>query len=175
MAADKLASLRGVFDLAHVIETDIDDRLQAITPAVAGALKRVSTDATAFVTRIGQETDHYFRAQIVENAKNHIGYFADTNKYRSWVALNMRSSRRGQLVFAIHGIGKPFNGSLICALLIEFKDTDEEGQIRTALVPVSDEGFVFFYNENEERLLSRFRPWRENVLKVALKEVTQNL
>jgi hypothetical protein len=47
--------------------------------------------------------------------------------------------------------------------------------MRTALVPVTEEGFVFFYNEDRERLLSRFRPWRENVLKVALKELTQNL
>lgn len=175
VAADKLASLRSVFDLAHVIEADIDERLAAIRDAVEDALQRVSDGATVFVTKSGPETDHFFRAQIVENAKNHIGYFADTNEYRSWVALNMRWSRRGQLVFSIHGIGKPFNGSLICAPFLEFKDTDEEGQIRTALVPVAEEGFVFFYNESEDRLLSRFRPWRENVLKVALKEVTQNL
>ncbi|MFN3644468.1 MAG: Fic family protein [Gemmobacter sp.] len=175
VAADKLASLRGIFDLAHVIEADIDERLAAITANVKDALQRVSDGAAAFVTKSSPETDHYFRAQIVANAKNHIGYFADTNEYRSWVALNMRWSRRGQLVFAIHGIGKPFNGSLICAPFLEFKDTDEEGQIRTALVPVAEEGFVFFYNEDEDRLLSRFRPWRENALKVALKEVTQNL
>jgi hypothetical protein len=135
----------------------------------------VSDGATAFVTESSSETDHYFRAQIIDNAKHHIGYFADTGEYRSWVALNMRWSRRGQLVFAIHGIGRPFNGSLICAPFLEFKDTDEEGQMRTALVPVTEEGFVFFYNEDRERLLSRFRPWRENVLKVALKELTQNL
>lgn len=83
--------------------------------------------------------------------------------------------RRSQLVFAIHGIGRPFNGSLICAPFLEFKDFDEEGQMRVALVPVAEEGFVFFYNEQRDRLLSRFRPWRENVLKVAVRELTQNL
>ncbi len=175
VAADKLASLREVFRLAGVIEDDIKDRLEAIAPAVKEALMRVSNEGTALVNRSRPQTDHYFRAQIVENAKKHIGYFADTSAYRSWVALNMRWSRRGQLVLAIHGIGRPFNGSLICAPFLEFKDTDEEGQIRTALVPVAEEGFVFFYNENEDRLLSRFRPWRENLLKVALKEITQNL
>ncbi len=70
---------------------------------------------------------------------------------------------------------KPFNGSLVCAPFLEFKDTDEEGQTRTALVPIAEDGFVFFYNEDKERLLSRFVPWRENVIKVALKELTQNL
>ncbi|ANB35794.1 Fic family protein [Rhodovulum sulfidophilum] len=175
VAADQLAALRGVFDLAHILEDDLCDRLAAIAPTVSTALQRVSDGATAFVTKSNSETDHYFRAQIIDNAKNHIGYFADTGEYRSWVALNMRWSRRGQLVFANHGIGRPFNGSLICAPFLEFKDTDEEGQMRATLVPLAEEGFVFFYNEDRERLLSRFRPWRESVLKVALKELTQNL
>lgn len=175
IADEKLEEFRGVFDLAHAIEADVHERLSAIVPSVSTALRRVSEGATAFVTRAGADTDYYFRAQIIENAKHHIHYFANTSEYRSWVSLNMRWIRHGRLVFAIHGIGKPFNGSLICAPFLEFKDTDEENQTRAALVPVADEGFVFFYNEDSDRLLSRFRPWLENILKVALKELTQNL
>nr|CRY94754.1 hypothetical protein [uncultured prokaryote] len=175
IAANQLESLKAVFERAHTIEADLADRLGAILPSVADALQRTTDGATAFITKSGPETDHYFRAQIIENARNNLHYFADTGEYRSWVALNMRWSRRGQLVFAIHGIGKPFNGSLICAPFLELKDTDEEGQVRTALVPVTEEGFIMFYNEDQSRLLQRFRPWRENVLKVALKELTQNL
>jgi hypothetical protein len=63
----------------------------------------------------------------------------------------------------------------ICAPFLEFRDTDEEGQVRSAFVPVAEEGFVFFYNETKDRMLARFHPWRENVLKVTLKELTQNL
>ncbi len=175
IAANQLESLKAVFERAHTIEADLADRLGAILPSVTDALQRTTDGATAFITKSGPETDHYFRAQIIENARNNLHYFADTGEYRSWVTLNMRWSRRGQLVFAIHGIGKPFNGSLICAPFLELKDTDEEGQVRTALVPVTEEGFIMFYNEDQSRLLQRFRPWRENVLKVALKELTQNL
>ncbi|MFZ1413286.1 MAG: Fic family protein [Defluviicoccus sp.] len=175
IAADKLASLKGVFVLARLIEEDLNSRLEAIAPAVAKALQQVSASATAFVTRSSVQTDHYFRAQIIDIAKHHIRYFADTSEYRSWIALNIRWSRRSQLVFAIHGIGKPFNGSLICAPFLEFKDTDEDGQTNSAVVPVAEDGFVFFYNEGEDSLLARFKPWRENVLKAALKELTQNL
>lgn len=175
IAADKLAELKGVFGLARLIEDDLNSRLSAIAPNVEEALRRVTTKATAFVTRSSAQTDHYFRAQIIEIAKKHINYFVDTSEYRSWIALNMRWSRRAQLVFAIHGIGKPFNGSLICAPFLEFKDTDEDSQTRSALVPVTEDGFVFFYNEEKDSLLARFRPWRETVLKVALKELTQNL
>jgi hypothetical protein len=79
------------------------------------------------------------------------------------------------VVFTFHGIGRPFNGSLICSPFLEFRDTDEEGQVLSALVPVAEAGFVFFYNETKDRLLARFRPWREEVLKIALKELAQNL
>ncbi len=175
VAADKLVSLKVVFDLAHEIEDDLKTRLEEIAPSVEDALRRVSESATAFMTKATPNTDYYYRAQIIDNAKHHIGYFADTRAYRSWVALNIRWSRRGQLVFTIHGFGKPFNGSLICAPFLEFKDTDEEGHTRAAFVPIVEEGFVFFYNEDQKQLLSRFLPWRENVLTVALKELADNL
>ena len=115
------------------------------------------SEARAFVSSSDESNDHYYRSQIVENARNHIGYHANTAEYRSWVALDMSWTRRSQLVFAIHAIGTPFNGGLICAPFLEFKDTDEDGQTRSAFVPVTGEGFVFFYNEDEDRLLSRFR------------------
>jgi Fic family protein len=175
VAAKKLESLRGVFNLARALQDDLDARLKAIAPGVTAALKKVEPTGTSFVTQSTSETDHYFRAQIIENAKFHLHYYVDTAEYRAWIALNMNWSRRARLVFAFHGIGRPFNGSLICAPFLEFRDTDEESQVRTAFVPVAEEGFVFFYNEAKDRLLARFTPWREGVLKVALKELTQNL
>lgn len=175
VAAKKLEALRGVFNLARSLQDDLDARMKAIMPGVTAALQKVERMGTSFVTQSHEETSHYFRAQIIENAKFHLHYFVDTSEYRAWIALNMNWSRRARLVFAFHGIGKPFNGSLICAPFLEFRDTDEESQVRTAFVPVAEEGFVFFYNEDKDRLLARFAPWREGVLKVALKELTQNL
>jgi Fic family protein len=175
VAAKKLETLRGVFKLADVLCEDLDSRFKSIAPNVALALQKVSSAGTTSVTKSTSETDHYFRAQIIQNAKFHLHYFVDTAEFRSWIAFNMFWSRRARLVFAFHGIGKPFNGSLICAPFMEFRDTDEESQIRTAFVPVTEEGFVFFYNESKDRLVARFTAWRENVLKVALKELTQNL
>ncbi|HXC41297.1 MAG TPA: Fic family protein [Burkholderiales bacterium] len=175
VAAKKLELLRGVFNLADALREDLDVRLHAIAPNITPALQKVSSAAAVFVSRSNKETDHYFRAQIIENAKFHLHYYVDTAEYRSWIALNMNWSRRARLVFAFHGIGRPFNGSLICAPFLEFRDTDEEGHVRSALVPVAEEGFVFFYNETKDRLLARFYSWREDVLKVTLKELTQNL
>lgn len=175
VAAERLEALKQVFEHAGILEEDLEKRLDTVSSEVEVALQKVSDGAGVRVRRAASDTDHYFRAQIIENAKRHIGYFADTSEYRSWVALNMRWMRRAQLVFAIHGIGKPFNGSLICAPFLEFRDTGEDGEVNATFVPVADEGFVFFYNEDQEKLMARFRPWRESVLKVALKELTQNL
>ncbi len=175
VAANKLKELRGVFNLADALVENLDARLNAIAPSLTSALQKVSISGTAFVSRSGGETDHYFRAQIIENAKFHLNYFVDSAEYRAWIALNMNWTRRARLVFAFHGIGRPFNGSLICAPFLEFRDTDEEGHVRAAVVPVAEEGFVFFYNETNNRLVERFTPWREDVLRVALKELTQSL
>jgi fido (protein-threonine AMPylation protein) len=175
VAAKKMEEIRGVFKLALSLERDLDERLRKIVPNITSALQKINSTGTSFVLVSTEETNHYFRAQIIENAKFYLNYLVDTSEYRSWVSLNMNWSRRARLVFAFHGIGKPFSGSLICAPFLEFRDTDEEGQVRSALAPVAEEGFVFFYNESTDRLLDRFRPWRENALKVALKELTQNL
>ena len=175
IAADKLAELRGVFDLAHKIERDLVQRLEAIRPDIIRALRRVDHRADAKVHQSNKETDYYFRAQILENAKFHLDYFANMGEYRSWAELGMYWTRRAKLVFAIHGFGKPFNGSLVCAPFLEFLDTDEENQTRISFRPVAEEGFVLFYNEDPDRMLARFTPWRENVLKIAIKELTANL
>ncbi|MBC6438703.1 MAG: Fic family protein [Rhodobacteraceae bacterium] len=174
-AADKREEFEKVFDYAAAIEQDIKDRLNAITPELEGAVQQILDNAAVQVNRSDAETGHYFRAQIVDTAKNHLGYFANTRAYRAWVALNLKWSRRAKLVFAIHGIGRPFNGSLICAPSLEFKDLDEDGAPHTARVPLAEDGFVFFYTEAEDRILACFRPWREHVLTTALREVTQNL
>jgi hypothetical protein len=166
---------RQVFKYADALANDVQDRLESITVDVTTALQRVTPTASAFVTRSNENTDHYFRSQIINNAKHHLRYFADTSDYRAWVALNLVWKRRARLVFAFHGIGRPFNGSLVCAPFFEFRDTDDEGHVDTEVVPIAEEAFVFFYNETEARALQRFRPWRERVLTVALRELSGNL
>ena len=160
--------LAGLLDAAIV-------RLENIVPGITTALQRVTPSGTAFVTRSSEITDHYYRSQIIYNAKCHLKYFADTSDYRAWVCMNMVWERKARLVFAFHGIGRPFSGSLVCAPFLEFRDTDDEGHIDTAVIQVSEEAFVFFYNETEVRARERFQPWLERVLTVALRELSQNL
>lgn len=176
-AAERREAWKRVFDHARQLEEDLVARLEQIKPTIKKALFDFSGDknVSANVARSTTETDFFYRAQIIENAKKNLGYFANTTEYRSWVALNMFWRRRARLVFAIHGFGAPFSGALICAPFLQFTDTDDTGERSPPLVPVSDEGFLLFYSETGEQALSRFQPWRERVLTVGLKELSRNL
>ncbi|KQN33150.1 hypothetical protein ASE88_04330 [Sphingomonas sp. Leaf38] len=174
-AEQKVDALRPVFNLAEDLERDVIEQMQRIAPLIKSSLVKVHNTPTAFVTSANEDTAHYFRAQIVENAKENLNYYADLNSYRSWVALNLVWSRKAKLVFAFHGVGRKFSGTLICSPLLEFRDADEEQQVRVTVVPVTDEGFVFFFNESSQTVLDRFRSWRDSVFKVFLQELGQNL
>lgn len=174
-AAERRERHERVFRLAAGLTEDLKERLESISPDVTKALRRVTPSGESRV-RVGEEsTGHYYRSQIVENARHHLDYFANLADFRSWVALDMRWERRARLVFAIHGVGRQFSGSLICAPFLEFRDRDDDAETRSTLVPVSEDGFIFFYNETNETVLKRFRPWRERALKATLDELSRNL
>ena len=164
-----------VQERAEDIKENLRARLEEICPEVRNALRRVVNSGNANVWVADKETGHYYRAQIIQNAKEHLNYYVNFGQFRSWVSLNMWWERQARLVFAIHGIGYGFNGSLICAPFLEFRDKGEDEETRSTLAPVAEEGFIFFYNETKDAVLDRFRPWRRRVLGVALKELTRNL
>ena len=88
-----------VFRLAAGLTEDLKERLESISPDVTKALRRVTPSGESRV-RVGEEsTGHYYRSQIVENARHHLDYFANLADFRSWVALDMRWERRARLVF----------------------------------------------------------------------------
>jgi fido (protein-threonine AMPylation protein) len=174
-AKERQLALQKVFDRARDIENDIVTRLQGIVPDVQEALAQVDDQSNVFATHATERNSHYYKAQIISIAKNYLNYYVDTSEYRSWVALQMHWERKAVLAFAVHGFGREFNGSLICAPFLEFRDSDSDGETSSTVVPITSEGFVFFYNDTKEQLLKRFRPWREAVIKVALRELIDNL
>ena len=166
---------RKVFQHARKLEENTTQFLESLTDGVQQALIRANPSGAAFVSRSNEQNSHFYRAQIIENAKHHLQYYADTHSYRSWVNLSMTWERKARLVFAFHGIGRPFTGSLVCAPFFEFRDNDDESQPHFTIAPVTDEAFVFFYNESFNQILTRFETWREKVVVIALKELTDNL
>ena len=85
-------------------------------------------------------------------------------------------SRRARLVFSIHGIGSRIDHEvLVCSSFLEIRDDEDKQQISQSLIPVTDDGFVFFKNEREEKLKERFEEWYEGVLRIFLIELSWNL
>lgn len=167
--------LRRVFSHAAELESDTIQYLESLVPNLQQVMLRAnSREGAAFVKRSTEATSHYYWGQIIENAGK-LDYFVDNSSYRSWVTLNMTWNRRARLVFAFHGIGRPFSGSLICAPFLEFRDNGEDEQTHSTVMPVTDEGFVFFYNETMVQIKLRFRTWREKVVAVALKQLGESL
>ncbi len=166
--------LRKVFTHAETLETDMVLYLETLVPKLQQVMLSFSPKGSAFVMRSTAATSHYYWGQIIGNAKK-LDYFVDTSSYRSWVTLKLTWNRRAGLVFAFHGIGRPFSGSLICAPFLEFRDLDEEEQTHSTIMSVTDEAFVFFYNETLEQTKHRFTTWREKVVAVALKQLLESL
>ena len=164
-----------VADTAMQISDELCTWLEGYSGEIRGALQRVFAGSEVRVTAADENTDYYFRSQIVENARDRLNYFANLNEFRHWVSLNLYWHRSAKLVFAIHGIGREFNGTLICAPFLEFRDNDEEGQRHSGPISLTEEGFLFFHNEKLEDTRRRFRPWRENVFNAAMHELTGNL
>lgn len=174
---NRQAAYATVFEHARSIESTLREKLSDVVPDIQNALLHTG-QARAGVMFSNDLTAYYYRAQIVGNARQHLGYFANREPYQSWIALKMSWRRRAQLVFAIHGISQDFSGSLICAPFLEFRDTDGEGEDRQTLsdlVPVASEGFVFFHTDLLDRLMSGFDAWYENVQKVFLQKLIANL
>ncbi len=163
-----------VFNHATALEQDLVAYLESLVPDLQQVMLSITPKGTAFVRRSTDANSHYYWGQIIENAHK-LDYFVDNSSYRSWVTMNMAWNRRARLVFAFHGIGRPFSGSLICAPFLEFRDLDEDEQTHSTVVPVTDEGFVFFYTESLEQIKQRFSPWREKVVAVALKQLGESL
>lgn len=163
-----------VFEHARMLEDRTQSALEALAPELQQVLLTVSSNGSAFVRRSNQGNGHFYWGQIIENARKYLDYFVDTQSYRSWVSLNLVWERKARLVFAFHGIGRPFTGSLVCAPFFEFRDSDDE-QVHSTVVPVTDEAFVFFYNENPQSLQQRFDDWRDKVVAVALKQLEESL
>lgn len=164
-----------VFDLSKVIENDTFDKMDSISSDLHSIMRSLSpTNGDAFVRRSDDTTNHFYKGQIVENARNHLGYYADTRSYRAWVALNLYWQRKAHLVFTFHGIGQEFNGTLVCAPFLEFRDVDNDVQSHATLFPVAQEAFIFFHNEDPEKLRVRYGRWMEQSLEIAISQLSES-
>jgi Fic family protein len=161
-----------VFEHSAILEQDTLEQMEFIKPKLEQFIANRGIVANTYVCRSDREKQHWYRGQIIENARQNYHYYANLNegRYREWIALRAYWERKAHLVYAFHGTGSDFTGALVCAPFLEFKDDDEDGSPRTTLFPVSEDLFVFHHTEPIELLRRRFEEWLNQSLMIAIKQ-----
>ena len=138
-------------------------RLQQVSSALQQEMEGLFDNTTFFVdgAENGASNSHYYRFQIIATAKR-LGYFANTDVYRSWVRLVTRNDNQNELLIAFHGIGHEFQGVLVCSACWFQRVETERGEREIGgIEPMADRVFQLNYKETLERTEERFLPWLE--------------
>lgn len=115
------------------------------------------------------DRSHYYHYQIVQTAKS-LDYYANTQTFRAWARLALRTTHPTVLLVSFHGIGREFQGLLACsASWFQRMDTGEDEHAMSQTVPVANELFLISYKESLHSAKSRFSTWLEDAIVRSLK------
>jgi Fic family protein len=118
---------------------------------------------------------HYFQRQIIDIAKQH-DYFANLERYRSWIRITFVTEQDFDYVISIHGYGPGDSGILAVSAFTYIKAPREEGGTEpVALRPAATELFQFNYAESLETIQKRFGEWLDASMAIALAEWKRTL
>ena len=113
---------------------------------------------------------HYFQKQIVDTAKS-FEYFANLERYRSWVRLTITTDQEFDYVISFHGYGSQDTGILAASAFSYFKAQREDNVTEAVnIYPAAMELFQFNYMESFESTSKRFDEWLEHSVTLALAE-----
>ncbi len=122
----------------------------------------LDTKVDFWVTFSADDPDRrsYYRYQVVETAKV-MQYFANTDVFHSWAALNLQTDSRHELFVSIHGMGRDFGGLLVgsASLATRERTSDGDGTVVTKVQPVADRPFQISYREALADVRQRFERW----------------
>ena len=118
---------------------------------------------------------HYFQRQIIDIARQH-DYFANLERYRSWIRITFATEQEFDYVISIHGYGPGDSGILAVSAFTYIKAPREEGGTEpVALRPAATELFQFNYAESLETIQKRFGEWLDASIAIALAEWKRTL
>ena len=118
---------------------------------------------------------HYFQKQIVEIA-NKFDYYANFDRYRSWVRMTLTTDHEFDYVVSFHGYGPGDSGVLAASAFSYLKAPREEGGTEPInLHPATTDLFQFNYMENYDSTHTRFSDWLDGSIAIALAEWKRSL
>ena len=129
----------------------------------------------AVVDWSSDQNTYWFKKQIVVIAK-HFDYFADTDKYASWVRLKIRHARPTELVVSFHSAGFEFVGIIAATAFLAFRDRDDEGSVTIdGPYRLNQRVFQCSFNEDEQVVERRFETWLNEVILAGLDQYRRQL
>ncbi len=178
---DKLAGETVRLNQVYLIADGLHKVTQRKLEAIASLLNKQLVD----VTKPGQtpyrasvnlaEKDapnkHYFHNQIIKIAKD-FDYFANLEKYRSWIRLSITTDETFELIVSFHGYGYGDSGIMVATAFTCQRVPREEGSGSDVINTrhASPDFFQFNYKESSESTEKRFNEWLEAVTAIALAE-----
>jgi Fic family protein len=152
------------------IATDLDGKLRLLTPP-----QRPMYHARSNSADNSSNQRHYFQRQIVDIAK-HFDYFANCERFRTWVRVTLTTDQDFDYVVSFHGYGPGDTGILAASAFTYMKAPREEGGTEpVALHPAATELFQFNYAESSVTTEKRFAEWLEASIAIALAEWKRSL
>ncbi|NWJ96061.1 MAG: Fic family protein [Chloroflexi bacterium] len=156
------------FDLSKVLEDSTFAKLEPIASLLDKELKFLDFSFHVEVGRSNENTDFWFRREILGSAKK-LNYYADTRTYRKWVRLKIKEVTQAELVFSFHSLGFNFVGVMLVSAFMIYRDRGEDGEPSTSPdYPLCDYVFQFSYNEDKQEVLQRYQEWLNEALLVGL-------
>lgn len=118
---------------------------------------------------------HYFWYQVVEVARQ-FGYFANFERHRSWIRMDIVTDSVFEFVISFHGYGHGANGVMAASAFTAVRVEQEDGATRPVNTkPACMDLFQFNYAESDESIKHRFLDWLEHATAIALGEWRRNL
>lgn len=170
-----------VYEHAAKLFTFVDQKFRALASTLDPQLRSLTPPhspkyhARANAADNTSNQRHYFQKQIVDIA-NHFDYFANFERYRTWVRITLTTDQDFDYVVSFHGYGPGDTGILGASAFTYMKAPKEEGGTEpVALHPAATELFQFNYAESFETTEKRFAEWLEASMAIALAEWKRSL
>lgn len=183
---NKYTAERNKFDEVVVLASELHEkivkRIDEISYKIDSDIKPLTpptiTDrfhATSSNARHQDYNDHYFYKQIID-ISNIFDYYANLDKYKSWIKMNIFTEKNFEIVFSVHGYGHINSGIMAISAFTSQRIPDEDGKIEVLNTsPACTDLFQFNYAESKENIEKRFDEWLESSIAIALAEWNRTL
>ena len=167
---EKESSKKQVLAIGDALHHVTTVRLTELAKEVTETIRDLGSDFKAYVGQAARDEKEaaFYRLQVVKTT-NQLEYNPDFHAYKAWTLLTIKTEFLSEILISFHGIGREFTGVLAVAAMFYTKHmTFAPATIIGDVIPLSDDPFILTYDEAEQDVIARFRPWLEERLILGL-------